>query len=310
MPAPFPIAALDSDVKTETAGPRTAGAAVDISGLFDRPTRGEAATTSQELIPALELDTGPGVDLAARKALFGVVAASTSTGVPAPTRSTSQPSLPALDRPATASSLAAKPARPSSSGLALAAVPRPTKSTTSTTTPIPAAPAGPAARIAAGLVAAVQTVILVTVSIGAVVLGRGGSLDAAMAGDVVGALALPAPDPRTGLSVEAVVVKRRISDAGLPLLVITGVVAHRGTEPWQSVVVEADVDGQRARSRARTLVDAADVERVATAADLARLIVRDDGAGPLMPNTRSPFVVVMAAPEGVANVRLTAKPSE
>jgi hypothetical protein len=307
VPAPFPIVALGSDVKTET-GPRTARAAVDISGLFDRPTRGEAATTSQELIPALELDTGPVVDLAARKALFGVVAASTSTG--SPTRSTSQPSLPVFDRPSTASSLAAKPARPSSSGLALAAVPRPTKSTTSMTTPSPAAPAGPGARIAAGLLVAVQTVILVTVSIGAVVLGRGGSLDAAMAGDVAGALALPAPDPRTGLSVEAVVVKRRISNAGLPLLVITGVVAHRGTEPWQSVVVEADVDGQRARSRTRTLVDAAAVERVATAADLARLIVRDEGAGPLMPNTRAPFIVVMAAPEGVANVRLTAKPSE
>ncbi len=160
------------------------------------------------------------------------------------------------------------------------------------------------------VLAAAQTLIVVMFSLVAVVLGRGGSLDAALAGDVVGALALPGPDPRTGLSVENVVVRRRVSGGGLPLLVVTGVVVHRGSQPWQAVFVEADVDGQRVRSRARTVVSLDDLERVGHVADIARLGVRDEGEGPVIPNERAPFVVVMAAPEGVANVRLTAEPGE
>jgi hypothetical protein len=160
------------------------------------------------------------------------------------------------------------------------------------------------------VLAALQTLIIVTLALVAVILGRGGSPEMALAGDFVGAFALPAPDPRTGLSVEDVVVRRRVSATGVPLLVVTGVVAHRGTEPWQAVFIEADADGQRARVRARSLVSLDDLERVAHVADIAHLSVRDEGAGPIMPHERAPFAVVMAAPEGVANVRLTAKPGE
>jgi hypothetical protein len=155
---------------------------------------------------------------------------------------------------------------------------------------------------------ALQVVVIVAITVLAVVVGRGGSVAGLLALDPVAALALPAPDADTGLFVDDVVVTRRVSSAGLALLVISGVVHHRGEQAFPGVVVEADVDGLMARGHAWTAVTADRLERAATADDIAVLQVLRSSSPTVSPGDRAPFVIVMAAPEGVARPRLTAKP--
>lgn len=218
--------------------------------------------------------SGMGVDDDARAALFGIRAP--------------PPWAPPTD-----------PVSAQSSGLELA---------TPTVALAPAAvapPRGPS-RLITGLAAAFQVVLLVGFTVVAVVVGRGGSLPGLLVGDLPRALAL-ATVPDNGLVIDDVVVARRLTGSGLAVLVISGVVHHRGSTALPAVVVEAIVGDATARGQAWTAVTPVAIEAARAPEDLAVLQAMRSSSPTVSPGDRAPFVIVMAAPEGVARPGLSAR---
>ncbi len=253
--------------------------------LFDRPPTSPGPSALSGPDPFADLDeqgpVGPAVDDAARAALFGITAA------PAPPAPAGPPPIPSS----------------TSSGLELAAPPP------APATPPPKAPSKTPSRVIEAVAGALQIVLLVGVTVVAVVVGRGGSVTGLLALDPVAALSLPTPDAETGLLVDDVVVTRRVTGAGMPVLVISGVVHHRGDRPFSGVVVEADVAGTVGRGQAWTAVTAAGLEAARGADDIAILQALRSSSPTVSPGERAPFVVVMPAPDSLARPVLTAKPA-
>jgi hypothetical protein len=226
---------------------------------------------------------GPGVD-AARSALFGITP---------PTASPGPPPLP-------------PEARPLTSGLELSSPPpAPTPSQVPVAAPAPRV----STRIIEAIAGVLQVVLIVGVTVLAVVVGRGGSVAGLLLLDPTQALALPTPDAETGLRIDDVRVSRRVSAAGMPLLLISGVVHHRGEQPFPAVTVEADIDGVVARGQAWTAVTPSAIEAARTAEDVAVLQSLRSQSPTVSPGERAPFVIVVAAPEGFARPRLSARPA-
>jgi len=279
-----------SDPFAIPAGSPSAGPSPFATDLFDRPSPTSSALSGPDpyadmddqgpVGPAGQVRAGPGVDDAARAALFGI------TAPPAPAAPPPMP-MAAAQTP---------------SGLELAAP------TVAPTPPPPAAPRAPS-RVIEAVAGVLQVVLIVGVTILAVVVGRGGSVAGLLALDPVATLALPTADVDTGLFVDDVVVSRRVSAAGLPLLVISGVVHHRGERPFPAVTVEADIDGTVARGQAWPAVTPAGIEAARTAEDIAILQALRSSSPAVSPGERAPFVIVLQAPDVYARPRLTARPA-
>jgi hypothetical protein len=225
---------------------------------------------------------GPGVD-AARSALFGITP---------PTSSPGPPPLP-------------PGAVPTTSGLELSTPP---PAPTPAHVPVAAAAPRVSARIVEAVASVLQVVLIVGVTVLAVVVGRGGSVAGLLLLDPIQALALPTPDAETGLFIDDVRVSRRVSAAGMPLLLISGVVHHRGDRPFPAVTVEADIEGAVARGHAWTAVTPTAIEAARTAEDVSVLQALRSSSPTVSPGERAPFVIVLAAPEGFARPRLSARP--
>ena len=224
-------------------------------------------------------DVGQAFDADARAELFGIT-------LPPPTPTT--PVLaapPRLDRtgPVTARVAAATPP----------AVP-PAKSTAERMVPAVRA-----------LVSALQAVAFVAFTMVAIVLGRGGSIGAMLAMDPNGAFAInQAP---SGLMIDDVRIGVRQTASDLSLLVITGVVHHRGQAPLPGIVVEATFgDGVVARGQAWAVIDGVAVDRASTDDDILALQRASSASPAVSPGESAPFAIIARAPADLGAVTLTA----
>ncbi len=227
-------------------------------------------------------DVGQAFDADARAELFGIT-------LPPPTPTTpTTPVLaapPRLDRtgPVTARVAAATPP----------AVP-PAKSTAERMVPAVRA-----------LVSALQAVAFVAFTMVAIVLGRGGSIGALLAMDPNGAFAVnQAPG---GLLIDDVRIGVRQTASDLSLLVITGVVHHRGQAPLPGIVVEATLgDGVVARGQAWAVIDGVAVDRASTDDDILALQQASSSSPAVSPGESAPFAIIARAPADLDAVTLTA----
>lgn len=171
-----------------------------------------------------------------------------------------------------------------------------------------AAPADPAKlrrlettqRVRAIAWAAVQLLIFVAFLAVAVVLGRGGTLEDLLRGDV--GAALGGPRVEGNLAIEHPRVKKRSLPSGMDVVIVSGQVHNTTQSPVPGARVEVRLGKQGPVSGwAWSTLDGVDLAAVADAASLAALAERTPSSASLAPGERAPFVVVLpAAEEGLA----------
>lgn len=148
--------------------------------------------------------------------------------------------------------------------------------------------------------AAVQLLIFVAFLVVAVVLGRGGTLDDLLRGDLNAALG--GPRVEGNLAIEHPRVKKRTLPSGIDVVIVSGEVRNTTQSPVPGARVEVRLGTQPpTASWAWTTLDGVDLATVPDAAALAALATRLPASASLAPGERAPFVVVApAAEDGLA----------
>ena len=226
-------------------------------------------------------DVGQAFDADARAELFGI-------SLPPPPMPTTTPVLASSPRLARTGAVTARVSTPTAQALPLI------KSTAERMVPAVRA-----------LVSALQAMALVAFTMVAVVIGREGSIGALLALDFNKAFAInQAPD---GLMIDDVRIGVRHTASDMSLLVITGVVHHRGQHPLPGVVVEAKLgDGVLARGQAWAVIDGIAVDRARTNDDIVALQGASSSSPAVSPGDSAPFAIIARAPAEPGAVTLTA----
>ncbi len=229
--------------------------------------------------------SGPSYDANARASLFG------GASPTPPTRTSSGAAFAAPPLPSSAPS-----------GLELATPTRSTLPSPSVSTTTRALPALRAAS------AVLQVLLFIGMVVVAIVLGRGGSPAALLAGDSDGSFSPAAAEGP--LRIDSVDVTRRFSTSGMPLLVVTGSVHHGGDDAFDGVIIDVFVDDVViASGSAWSDVDAFTIAAVANPEDLQVVQAHRPKAPRVTPGDDATFVVVAAAPAAEASVRVVARPT-
>lgn len=162
--------------------------------------------------------------------------------------------------------------------------------------------------------AAAQGLLFFAFLVVAVVLGRGGSLERLVQGDVSGAFAGAAP--ASGLGIEDTRVSRRLLASGTAIVVVTGIVQNKTGQNVQAARVDVRFgEGDAledatvpiaASGWAWSSVDGVDVDALADASSAPALSLRPPKSSSLAPGDRAPFVVLAPAPPEGTRVRIVA----
>lgn len=158
--------------------------------------------------------------------------------------------------------------------------------------------------------AAGQGVLFLAFLVVAIVLGRGGSLERLVQGDVAAAFA--GDNAAGALGIEDTRVSRRVLASGTAIVVVTGFVHNQTDQGVPAARVDVrfgDVDASAppaASGWAWSAVDGVDVAALPDAPSAPALSLRLPPSSSLAPGDRAPFVVLAPAPPDGARVRLTA----
>lgn len=328
-PASDPFSAGAVPSATDLFGPGARPA----TDPFGAPPTGASAPPAPVVDPFAAIDSSAVLSSTPVAAPFAAAFAAPSAAAPPPEAPLAAPSPPSpppsdgsedpfagIDSDADARGLFDAPTKPP------AAAPAPAAPTTSaapspaparaSTPPAPAAPPSTGADMArvrrleslqrarGVLWAAAQAVLFAAFLVVAVILGRGGDVEALLTGDIAAAFG-GRPDGVT-FALDEVRVARRTQTNGVAFAVVTGFVTNRGMDsvPGARVDVRFGDDARVASGWAWSDVDGLDFRGLADAPEALALSARPPKSSPLAPGERAPFVVIAPAPPEDARARI------
>jgi hypothetical protein len=150
----------------------------------------------------------------------------------------------------------------------------------------------------------VQVAIAAAFLVVAVVLARGGDLQALTRGDWRAALG--SAKSSGSLVAQDVRVARRVQKNGIAIAVVTGVIVNRGGESVPGARVDVRFDGGAVAGSgwAWSKVDGVELDRLKDAPEAQPLSLRAPASASLAPGDNAPFVVLAPAPNDGARASL------